>query len=76
MALINQFVNLFYEGRRKSEAKDEIDYGSQPATVAQEMEFLTNFMTLNEKERMLIGHDFKSLIKSCTFRGKDCLDKA
>ena len=76
MALINQFVNLFYEGRRKSEAKDEIDYGSQPATVAQEMEFLTNFMTLNEQERMLIGHDFKSLIKSCTFRGKDCLDKA
>ena len=54
-------MSTFFEERRKSEAKDEIDYGSQPATVAQEMEFLTNFMTLNEQERMLIGHDFKNL---------------
>ena len=45
----------------------------QPAAVANEMEFLRNFMALNEQERMLIGHDFKSFIKGCTFRGKNCL---
>ena len=50
-----------------------MDYGVQPAAVANEFEFLRNFMTLNEKERILIGHDFGSFIKRCNFRGKDCL---
>ena len=54
---------------------DEVDYGVQPAAVANEMEFLRNFMTLNEKERILIGHNFNSFIKRCTFRGKDCLNE-
>ena len=53
--------------------EDEVDYGVQPAAVANEFEFLRNFMTLNEKERILIGHDFGSFIKRCNFRGKDCL---
>ena len=46
--------------------------GIQTETVANEWEFLRNFMTLNEQERILIGHDFKSFIKGCTFGGKDC----
>ena len=55
--------------------EDEVDYGVQPAAVANEFNFLRNFMTLNEKERILIGHDFSSFIKRCTFRGKDCLNE-
>ena len=43
--------------------------------LSKEMEFLKIFMTLTEKERVLIGHDFKSFIKSCTFKGENCLDK-
>ena len=46
---------------------------SQPASVGKEMKFLKNFMTMNEEERKLIGHNFTSLFKACTFRGKDCL---
>ena len=38
------------------------------------MEFLKNYMSLNEQERLLIGHrGFDSFIKGCTFRGADCL---
>ena len=49
-------------------------YGTQTKTVAAEMEFLKNFMSLNEQERLLIGHHgFDSFIKGCTFRGADCL---
>ena len=54
---------------------EPVDYGKQTATVANEWKFLENFMTLNEEERILIGHDFESFIKSCTFRGKNCLDE-
>ena len=50
----------------------DIPDGIQTETVANEWEFLRNFMTLNEQERILIGHDFKSFIKGCTFRGNDC----
>ena len=55
-----------YISKEKTEA-------SQPPSVGKEMNFLKQFMTLNEEERKLIGHDFQSLFKSCTFRGKDCL---
>ena len=41
-------------------------------SVAEEMEFVQVFMTLNEDERALIGHDFKDFIKECTFRGHIC----
>ena len=49
--------------------------GIQTETVANEWAFLRNFMTLNENERILIGHDFDSFIKGCTFRGNDCMDE-
>ena len=47
----------------------------QPASVGKEMKFLKNFMTMNEEERKLIGHDFTSFFKDCTFRGKNCLEE-
>ena len=53
-----------------------IDYGIQDEAVANEFEFLRNFMTLNDLERMIIGQDFDSFIKGCTFRGKDCLESS
>jgi hypothetical protein len=56
--------------------EEDVDYGVQTETIANEWEFLRNFMTLNEQERILIGHDFHSFVKGCTFRGKDCLDEA
>ena len=49
--------------------------GQQPSSVAEEMEFLRTFMSLDEKERQLIGHNFTSFIKGCTFRGRDCLNE-
>ena len=30
---------------------------------------------MNEEERKLIGHDFTSFFKDCTFRGKNCLEE-
>ena len=45
----------------------------QSSYVAEEMDFLRIFMALNEEERILIGHNFTSFIKACTFRGNDCL---
>ena len=65
---------MFLASNSKQDKDPEVvNYGVQPAAVANEMEFLRNFMALNEQERMLIGHDFKSFIKGCTFRGKNCL---
>ena len=46
--------------------------GKISTSVADEMEFVQVFMTLNEDERALIGHDFKDFIKECTFRGHIC----
>ena len=51
------------------------DFGTQTETVANEWEFLRNFMTLNEKDRILIGHDLDSFIKGCTFLGNGCMDE-
>ena len=48
--------------------------GETPVYLESEYSFLAEFMTLNETMRRLIGHQFESFIKSCTFRGKDCLN--
>ena len=48
--------------------------GDSPSYLETEYEFLAPFMSLTETERRSIGHDFDSFIKSCTFRGKDCLN--
>ena len=47
----------------------------QSMTIAAELEFTRKFMSLMEEERILIGHDFKSFIKECTFQGDNCLDE-
>ena len=48
--------------------------GETPVYLESEYTFLAKFMTLNETIRRSIGHQFESFIKSCTFRGKDCLN--
>ena len=48
--------------------------GETPDYLESEYTFLAEFMTLNETMRRSIGHQFDSFIKSCTFRGKDCLN--
>ena len=48
--------------------------GETPVFLESEYTFLAQFMTLNETLRRSIGHQFESFIKSCTFRGKDCLN--
>ena len=48
--------------------------GDTPVYLESEYTFLAKFMTLNETMRRSIGHQFDSFIKSCTFRGKDCLN--
>ena len=52
------------------------DLGQQPTSVAQELMFLQAFMTLEEPERQIIGHNFSSFIRGCTFRGRDCLNES
>ena len=47
--------------------------GETPSYVESEYTFVSEYMSLQETTRRSIGHDFYSLIKSCTFRGKDCL---
>ena len=37
-------------------------------------EFLQLYMSLNEKVRLSIGHQFVDFIKECTFLGSDCLN--
>ena len=69
------FIILWFPYLIDKRQNNDGDYGIQTETVANEWEFLRNFMTLNEKERILIGHDFDSFIKGCTFRGKDCTDE-
>ena len=71
MKYINQYYTSFVSG---SNPPPEC-MGQQPSSVAEEMEFLRTFMSLDEKERQLIGHNFTSFIKGCTFRGRDCLNE-
>ena len=42
--------------------------------VSQEIlnEFLGKYMTLPRAIRLSIGHNFTQMVKSCTFRGRDC----
>ena len=64
---------LYTVGTEADVNPDAVNYGVQPAAIANEMNFFSNFMSLTEQERILIGHEFSSFIKACTFRGKDCL---
>ena len=48
--------------------------GDTPVYLEAEYIFLAEYMSLNRSIRSLIGHEFQSFIKSCTFRGKDCLN--
>ena len=56
-------------------ALESLEFGCQPSDVAAELEFTRFFMSLNEYERIVIGHDFKDFIKGCTFQGQDCLKR-
>ena len=38
-----------------------------------EQKFLSLYSSLTEEERFQIGHSVRDLVKSCTFRGFDCM---
>lgn len=46
----------------------------QSKNFAIEQKFLMTYLELSEMERFSIGHQLRDLIKSCSFRGVDCLE--
>ena len=46
---------------------------NQSAVFRADQEFLLTFLQLSREEQFLVGHQFSDLVKSCTFRGVDCL---
>ena len=46
--------------------------GAAPALVDAENIFLYYYMSMDSRDRMMIGHQFQDTIKACSFRGKDC----
>ena len=48
---------------------------SVPTYLDTEYNFLQMYMSLEEEQRFRIGHNFSGLLKSCTFRGRDCNDE-
>ena len=48
-------------------------FGDTSDYLLSEYSFLRYYMSLNRTIRTLIGHQFSSFIKFCTFRGKNCL---
>ena len=61
-------------GQREANNLQTENLGSVPDSLDIEYLFLQRYMTLAETERSLIGHNKPGLIKSCTFRGRDCTD--
>ena len=47
--------------------------GAVPNYLTTEYRFIGQYMNVSEEERKKIGHQLSDLIKSCTFRGRDCL---
>ena len=43
-----------------------------PELVDMENLFLYYYMSMDARDRMIIGHQFEDTIKACSFRGKDC----
>ena len=43
-----------------------------PELVDMENLFLYYYMSMDARDRMMIGHQFEDTIKACSFRGKDC----
>jgi len=46
--------------------------GAPPELVDAENLFLYYYMSMDARDRMMIGHQFDDTIKACSFRGKDC----
>ena len=49
--------------------------GAAPALVDAENIFLYYYMSMDSRDRMMIGHQFQDTIKACSFRGKDCAEE-
>ena len=49
--------------------------GQAPPNFEAELEFLYQYMSLSEKNRIAIGHQFSDFFKECTFGGVDCLNE-
>ena len=72
------------EGRKKRSTSNEItnpedrekedweDQGDMDASQEVINEFLGKYMTLPRAIRLSIGHNFTQMVKSCTFRGRNC----
>ena len=60
--------------RKKRSPLDPPPLGDMPTNLRAQYQFLALYMSLNEKVRLLIGHQFEDFIKECTFLGSDCLD--
>ena len=68
------------QGEEQEPPPEPLQGGSCPTCAVPEIfdeqyKFLQGYMTLEEDERFKIGHNFSGLVKSCTFRGRDCKDE-
>jgi len=57
----------------KSSLEDKLKSTNQGAQFGVEQKFLSLYSSLTEEERFQIGHSVRDLVKSCTFRGFDCM---
>jgi hypothetical protein len=58
----------------KDNIRDNLISKEQSKVFVIEQKFLMTYLELSENEKFLIGHRLRDLIKSCTFRGVDCLE--
>ena len=64
LEIIHKFGCL--ENHTQDERKDV------PNAVERENIFLYLYMDIEERTRISIGHQFTDMVRSCTFKGKDC----
>ena len=57
----------------KTTIKEKFDTGEQGTKFKLNQAFLMHYLKLSETERFMIGHQLRDMVKSCTFRGIDCL---
>ena len=73
---INVDVDSGQKKRRKKRRVKQTRYEGDPSLMAEKYyAFLVYYMTLNDSERRGIGHNFTSMVRSCSFAGRDCLNE-
>ena len=62
-------------GRRKKRKANKGGPKQDPSLITEKyFAFLFYYMTLNDQERIAIGHNLTSLFRDCSFAGTDCLN--